>query len=244
MTEAQAPRLSLSIAALREARSKEDIDHAIGEIRSLYGFTHLVFLSVRSPALARPHMVYCTTYPEAWTSRYLQKDYYKIDPVVAIYRTGFQPVDWSSLNQSSETVQAFFREAVATGVGRSGITVPIRGPFGARSLFSATSESSGPEWIDLRASASHDLQLLSYYVQEIFSSVTGLYSRYYRGLSRREQECLQLLAMGVVPKRIALRLQLSESAVRLYLAKAKRKLNAETTYQAIARASFLELIEV
>jgi DNA-binding CsgD family transcriptional regulator len=244
MVEAQALKLSLSITKLRGVRSRQEFDGAIGEIRSLYGFAHLVFLCVRSPVVEGPLLLYCTTYPEEWTSRYLQKEYFNIDPVVAIYRTGFQPVDWSSLDLSSEKTRDLFSEAVEMGVGRNGVTVPIRGPSGERSLFSATSNMPRREWRDLRASARHDLMLLSHYMHERFLSINGIRTRHHRGLSRREQECLQLLARGVVPKRIASRLQLSESAVRLYLGTARRKLKAETTYQAIARASFLELIEV
>lgn len=86
--------------------------------------------------------------------------------------------------------------------------------------------------------------LLSHYMHEKFLIITGVRSDHYGSLSRRERECLQLIARGSVPKRIARQLQLSESAVRLYLANARRKLEARTVYQAIARASFLEFIEV
>lgn len=232
------------MAAVREASSKRDLDSAIGVIRNLYGFAHVVFLSVKVSAFERPHMAYCTTYPDEWTLRYLQKDYFRIDPVVAIYRTGFHPVDWSSLDQSSENARELFREAGAMGIGSNGITVPVRGPSGERSLFSATSDASEQDWRHLCEATKHDLMLLSHYMHERFLAVTGTRARRYRELSRRERECLELLAKGLVPKRIAVNLQLSESAVRLYLASARRKLNAATIYQAIARASFLELIDV
>ncbi len=38
---------------------------------------------------------YCTTYPEAWVTTYLEPGYFDVDPVLDIIRWGFLPVDWS-----------------------------------------------------------------------------------------------------------------------------------------------------
>ncbi|MGV1768238.1 LuxR family transcriptional regulator [Rhizobium rhizogenes] len=244
MENRQQPPLSWSLAMLRRVGSRADLNGAIAHIRDRYQFAHLVFLVVRPANRADPYPFYCTTYPEDWTSLYLDRNYFEIDPVIELSRTGFLPVDWSNLDRRSPETRGFFKEAESFGIGRHGLTVPIRGPSGERSLFSMTSNLPRPEWRKLRSSSNHDLQILSHYLHEKALSVWGLRSGGgYRKLSRREQECLQLLARGVVSKRIAERLQISENAVRLYLKLAKRKLNAATTYQAIARASFLEIIQ-
>ncbi|MCJ9722227.1 LuxR family transcriptional regulator [Agrobacterium sp. SHOUNA12C] len=244
MENRQLSPLSWSLAMLRRVGSRADLNVAIAQIRERYHFAHLVFLVVRPANRADADPFYCTTYPEEWTSLYLRKNYFEIDPVMELSRTGFLPVDWSSLDRRSPGTRDFFKEAGSFDVGRHGLTIPIRGPSGERSLFSATSNLRRPEWRKLRSSSNHDLQILSHYLHEKALSVWGLRSGGgYRKLSRREQECLQLLARGVVSKRIAARLQISENAVRLYLKLAKRKLNAATTYQAIARASFLEIIQ-
>ncbi len=57
-------------------------------------------------------------------------------------------------------------------------------------------------------------------------------------LSERERECLIWLCAGLRVSMIADRLSLSESAVRLYITNARRKLGANTREQAIARAIF------
>ncbi|AEI04463.1 putative transcriptional regulatory, LuxR family (plasmid) [Afipia carboxidovorans OM5] len=62
-------------------------------------------------------------------------------------------------------------------------------------------------------------------------------------LSRRETQCLQMLAEGIAPKNIAATLRLSEAAVRLYLQRARKRLNCATTLQAAVKASTLGLIE-
>ena len=239
-------KLKLSVATLIRADSKRDLDNAVLVIRDLYGFAHMTFLLVDVSADERALTTYCTTYPQEWTARYLERNYFRIDPVVATFRTGFLPVDWSSLDKFSEGAREMFREAIKLGIGPNGVTVPVRGPSGERSLFSATatSTSSRQDWRALRRSTEHDLMLLSHYIHEKFLMATGVRSNRYRSLSRRERECLELVARGSVPKGIARQLHLSESAVRLYLANARRKLEAATVYQAIARASFLELIDV
>lgn len=237
-------QLASSLAILRKAASEADLNVAVADIRDRYQFAHLVFLLVRLANRTDTYPWYCTTYAEEWTSLYLRNNYFEIDPVIELYKSGFLPVDWSSLDRRSTRTRSFFQEANAFGVGRHGVTVPVRGPSGERSLFSATSNLPGREWRNLLASSSHELQVLSCYLHEKVLTVSGLRrGGGYRKLSRREQECLQLLASGMVPKRIAARLQISEDAVRLYLRLARRKLDAATIYQAIARASFLELVQ-
>ena len=244
MEDRQQSPLSWSLAMLRRAGSRADLNVAIADIRDRYQFAHLVILVVSPVNRTDAHPFYCATYPEEWTSLYLDQNYFEIDPVIELSRTGFLPVDWSHLDRRSARTRGFFKEADSFEIGRHGLTVPVRGPSGERSLFSVTSNLRWPEWRKLRSASNHDLQILSHYLHEKALSVSGLRTTGgYAKLSRREQECLQLLARGVVSKRIAARLQISENAVRLYLKLAKRKLNATTTYQAIARASFLEIIQ-
>lgn len=244
MEDRQQSPLSWSLTRLRRVGSGADLNVAIANIRDRYQFAHLAFLVVRLANPADTHPFYCATYPEEWTSLYLDRNYFAIDPVINLSRTGFLPVDWSNLDRRSARTRSFFMEARSFDIGRYGLTVPIRGPSGERSLFSVTSNLRRAEWRKLLLSSNHDIQILSHYLHEKALSASGLRtSGGYRKLSRREQECLQLLAHGLVSKRIAAKLQISENAVRLYLKLAKRKLDAKTMYQAIARASFLEIIQ-
>jgi DNA-binding CsgD family transcriptional regulator len=244
MEDRQQSPLSWSLTKLRRVGNRADLNVAVADIRDRYQFAHLTFLMVRAANRPDIHPFFCTTYPEEWTSLYLDRNYFEIDPVIELSRTGFLPVDWSNLDRRSARTRSFFKEAESFEIGRHGLTVPVRGLGGERSLFSVTSNLRRPEWRKLRSSSNYDLQILSCYLHEKALSVWGLReSGSYRKLSRREQECLQLLARGVVSKRIAARLQISENAVRLYLKLAKRKLDAATIYQAVARASFHELIQ-
>ncbi len=63
-------------------------------------------------------------------------------------------------------------------------------------------------------------------------------------LTVRERECLQRLAEGDPPKKIATTLELSEAAVRLYLKRARTRLGAVNLMQAVIIALRANLIDV
>jgi DNA-binding CsgD family transcriptional regulator len=56
--------------------------------------------------------------------------------------------------------------------------------------------------------------------------------------------CLSLAASGRVAKQMAAALGVSEKTVELYLARARRKLGARTTTQAVATALLMALLEI
>lgn len=205
----------------------------------------MTFLVEHIRGRSQKYPYYCTTYPEAWTQRYIDNGYFDVDPVVDVLRWGHLPVDWSTLDWHAPPASRFFKEARRHKIGPHGLTVPIRGPAGERCLFSVTSNRSKRDWSRLRASSIHELHILSHCLHETVLTVTGLRdATSYRELSRRERQCLQLLAAGRISKQIAAALGISESAVKLYLRSARDKLGAATSHQAVAKASFYELIEL
>lgn len=238
-------RLSSSLKTLRAVNHREDICPALDALCERYDLSHVTFLVVCSGGGSNSFPYYCTTYPGTWTAKYLERGYFDIDPVIDIMRWGFLPVDWGSLDRQSGGAHRLFKEARAHGIGSQGLTIPIRGSHGERSLFSVTSTLPRREWTRLRDSSIHEMQILSHYLHETVFDALGFrkFGRI-RKLSGRESQCLQLLAMGRISKQIAAELGISESAVKLYLRSARLKLGAVTSHHAVARATFLELIKV
>ncbi|WP_244477691.1 MULTISPECIES: LuxR family transcriptional regulator [unclassified Rhizobium] len=235
----------MSLADLQALVYPGDLAGALHTICARYGVSHMTFLVVRiaNGPLASPY--YCSTYPTDWIRTYLANDYFTIDPVIDVARWGLLPVDWSTLDQRSVQAERLFDEAAANGIGPNGLTIPVRGANGERCLFSVTSDLPEKDWSALRGSALHDLHILSYYLHEQVLEISGLRQpALLRSLSGRERQCLQLLGSGKIYKQIAATLGISESAVRLYVRKARRKLSATTSYHAVAKASYLELIDV
>jgi DNA-binding CsgD family transcriptional regulator len=238
-------RLSSSLAMLRAAKHRDQLEPALRDLCLRYGLSHMTFLVAHIRGQSARYPYFCTTYPAAWTEAYFERNYFDVDPVIGVLRWGHLPVDWSSLDWRPTPADHFFKEATRHGVGPHGLTVPVRGPKGERCLFSVTSNCPKRDWSSVRASSIHELHILSHYLHETVLAVTGLRDAGgYRELSARERQCLQLLATGRISKQIAAALGISESAVKLYLRSARTKLDASTSHQAVAKASFLELIDL
>lgn len=238
-------RLSLSLAHLQALTGPDELVGALSAICARYSLSHMTFLVVRTGADSTVSPFYCSTYPAKWIQTYFANDYIAVDPVIDVARSGLLPVDWSALAQTSASAIRLFEEATAHGIGPNGLSIPVRGGNGERCLFSVASSLTRSDWSILCASALHDLHILSYYLHEKVFEVSGLRRpALLRELSRREQQCLQMLASGRIYKQIAAALGISESAVRLYVRKARRKLNATTSHHAVAKASYLELIDI
>jgi len=238
-------RLSLSLATLRAARNRDQLNPVLEKLCALYGLSHMTFLVAHIRRQTARYPYFCSTYPAAWTRTYVEQWHFDIDPVINVLRWGHLPVDWAALDWRPMPVRRFLKEARCHNIGPNGLTVPVRGPRGERCLFSVASNRSKRDWLKLRASSIHDLHILSHYLHETVLFLTGLRDGgHHRALSRRETQCLQLLAEGRISKQIAAALGISESAVKLYLRSARTKLEATSTYQAVAKASFHELIKL
>ncbi|TDX76209.1 autoinducer binding domain-containing protein [Neorhizobium sp. R1-B] len=88
----------------------------------------------------------------------------------------------------------------AHGIGLGGLTVPVRGRNGERSLFSVTRELPKCDWLRLRASTIHELQILPQYFHEKALSAGGLWEGDRDlNLAKRESQYLQLLAKVEFP---------------------------------------------
>jgi DNA-binding CsgD family transcriptional regulator len=238
-------RLSVSLVDLQALAHPDELTGALHKICTRYEVSHMTFLVVRTGSALENPPFYCSTYPQDWIRTYIANNYFSVDPVIDIARWGLLPVDWSALDLRSSPVERLFDDALTSGIGPNGLTIPVRGANGERCLFSVTSDLSKGDWSALCASTLHDLHILSYYLHEQVLAISGLrQATLLRGLSNRERQCLQLLASGNIYKQIAAVLGISESAVRLYVRKARRKLSATTSHHAVAKASYLELIDV
>lgn len=236
-------RFGAVLETISKASSLFDMSTELANIRDIYGLANVVYHAVRIPRNEQRNPILLLTYDQSWVSRYIERDYFDLDPVVLNGRNGFLPIDWKEVDRTSPYARYFFAEADRYGVGRNGLTLPIRGVNGERALFTVTSNCSDRDWSALRLTCLRDFQMIGHYVHDRSVQIAGLR----RGLparrpSRRELQCLEAFSRGSPPKRIAADLGVSESAVRLYLHSIRRKLECTTVPQAIGVALDLELI--
>jgi LuxR family transcriptional regulator, quorum-sensing system regulator RaiR len=229
---------------IERAASVNELSAVLVGLRDESGLAHLVYHAAHVPAFEKVNPLLVLTYDDAWVKRYVERDYFRIDPVVLAGQKSFLPIDWLTVEHSSKEARHFFSEAQSYGVGRHGFTLPIRGPAGERALFTITTNATDEHWHRWRFSHLRDFHLLAHYFHDRAMRLAGLrYDHVMRPLSPREKQCLERLVQGQVPGQIADALGLSVSAVHAYLRTARRKLECATIEQAIAKAIRLDIVQ-
>jgi DNA-binding CsgD family transcriptional regulator len=231
-------------AAIERAGTVDELSAALFELRNESGLAHLVYHAALVPAFDKTNPLLLLTYDQAWVKRYVERDYFRIDPVVLSGRESFLPIDWLTVEHVSKEARHFFAEAERYGVGRHGFTLPIRGPAGERALFTITTNATDEHWHRWRFSHLRDFHLLAHYFHDRAMRVAKLrYDRVMRPLSPRERQCLERVMQGHAPSQVAHALGLSVSAVHAHLRAARQKLECSSTEQAVAKAIRLEIIQ-
>ncbi len=243
LTARRDERFEAALVSVQLASDIPALQRAVSGLLEPYGLRHAVYHALRIPHAAINQEVIAFTYPSDWVSHYLSRRYYTIDPVVRAGERSMVPVDWATLDKSPPAVRRLFDEAAEAGLGKHGLTIPIRGPFGDQAIFTVTSNATDRDWQALKSDYVRDMQIIGNYIH---ARVLGLRNASPPGhvpaLSSREREALQWAAAGKTIDETATILRLSPSAVRTYLDSARHKLDCLTKPQAVARAMQLGLI--
>jgi DNA-binding CsgD family transcriptional regulator len=185
------------------------------------------------------------TYDPVWVQRYVDKEYLRVDPVVAGCFARFHPVDWKRLDWTSKPARTFQADAMAHGIGDQGYSIPIRGPSGQFALFTVSHHCPDAEWDDFTRRHQRALILVAHYFnQKALDIAKDRLPEPSRSLSPREADALTYLAMGYARGQVADILAISEHTLRAYIESAKYKLSALNTTHAVARAMAEGLIVV
>ena len=222
------------IESLLAARTLDDIKAQVFRLRGDLDVENVTYHAVNASGGA----TVAVTYPDDWTERYLSQDYARIDPVVKASFSSYAPVDWRRLEWSGRAIRQFWDEAEDAGVGRNGLSVPIRGPGGQFALFSINRAGTDRRWELLLRERSNDLLLLSHYFNEATLRITQGHfpEETTERLSPREVDALTLLAIGLSRSKAAETLEISEHTLRVYIESARAKLKALNTVHAVSKA--------
>lgn len=175
----------------------------------------------------------------AWRETYLTRGDARIDPFLSICCTTYHAIDTGidHLQQHdilSSPQRSLIMEAADYGI-RSGFSAvtQLRGAHGAAG-WNLCSSLGAREVAALRRDRQDALRLAALHAHHALVQVRKLPA--VRTLSRREADCLALVARGDRSKGIARKLALSPVTVDLYLRNAREKLGAATREQAVAIA--------
>lgn len=228
------------VRKLEDIRSENDIPSALLEIAKESRAANIAYMAEIASTLDEELIRYIT-YSKEWESRYFDREYLRIDPVAdGINRK--LPFDWQAV-AGTASLHWLFAEAESFGVGRQGVSVPMRGASGERALITLTSFHSNREWETRRWRYQAFVSAFAPYLHEFALLLHHREPRNIR-LSYRQRQCLELYARGYAPKQIAAHLGISSSMTREHLHCARRKLGSLTLSSAVLRASRLNLVHI
>lgn len=182
-------------------------------------------------------LTWLSTYDEGYTAVYMQEFTPFGDPAFATCFSRFLPLDWAELRDASDEARTIHSAAAAFGIGKQGISYPIRDPGFGDAMFSVNMDCADADWRTLRMEIVGVFHLFAHYfhlrMKDVIASrpVTSEYD-----LSAREREVLAWAAEGKTAWETARLLNVSERAIRLYTENAMSKLRAKTKTQAVAIA--------
>lgn len=221
------------IEKLQRVRTLDELNDCVISLRNDLGVEHVVYHSVNSTGEQYAALTYSTD----WVERYLDKDYARVDPVVQSCYRRFHPVQWKQIDWSGKTARNFLGEAVTSGIGNQGFSVPIRGPSGQFALFTVNDNATDETWQKFSLENTADLILISHYInQKALEIERGSDILDSPSLSPRETDALTMLALGYSRAQAAESLSISEHTLRVYIESARFKLAAANTTHAVARA--------
>jgi LuxR family transcriptional regulator, quorum-sensing system regulator BjaR1 len=184
-----------------------------------------------------PYIMACG-WPEEWSSRYRQKDYVHVDPVIRQVRLANKPFMWSEapVAQDDSAAQKVMNEGAEFGLVE-GFAVPIYTTHGFQAIV-----TFGAGALTLDKSEQAGLHLIAIYAHQAIRSLlpnSGKGKGFWqleKQLSGREIECLKWTAAGKTAYEISIITGLSHRTVEHYLINSMRKLNATNRVQAVAEA--------
>jgi DNA-binding CsgD family transcriptional regulator len=216
--------------------NEQDLEETLKAIAADIGVYHIAYLRFSPDKSSDTSLLTgVVTYSIRWQTRYFEKQYVLIDPVIAYGSKSVLPFDWDELASEDPSVQTFFVDAASHDVGRNGISIPVRNRRGAYSLVSFTSNHTKQEWLEYKKNNMIKLQLMSVLIDSAASINLKLNSAPVK-LSKREEQCLIWAARGKTYQDISEILNISFGSVKSYLDTARHKLNCINLTHAVAVA--------
>lgn len=233
---------------LRAADTHEQAERVLSAEISKFGFLHFVYALIpRNPNGDVDEYVNINTLDPDWMSFYIKERLYENDYAALHCVHSNHPLYWSKMHRQIEQgvitgplskIALISRE---WGVG-NGFTVPLKhiGQYRAGISLIAAPDASVTEQDKLFSC--HQPHLLA--LLDVFHALVdhrSLSVEHYK-LTQRQIEVLKWLAEGLLTDGVAHRLNISVDTVDKHLKKARQRLGAATTTQAVARAVSLGLL--
>ncbi|WP_421695114.1 helix-turn-helix transcriptional regulator [Aestuariivirga sp.] len=212
--------------------------------RDRLGVLNLSYWFLGSSSAVPDRMTWYSTYDQTYTAIYMRDFSPLRDRAFQLSFTRLLPLDWEEARAGDQTVEHIHQLAERFGIGRHGISIPIRDTGLGDALFSINFDCDSVQWGQLRREMANEAHLFGHYYHQRMKRLLGAPAPSTAfDLSPREREVLQWAAEGMTAGQTARLLKVSESAVNLYAARAMSKLRARTKTQAVAIAVRNKLLQ-
>jgi len=218
----------------------QTLEEALENVASAMHLKHISYVQFAAHS-DRRIISTIVTYPTDWQIRYAQQCYFRIDPVITIGCERVTPFDWDEIKTIDSGAAAFFEDALTFGIGRNGVSVPVRNRAGGFALASFTSDRSKEEWAEFKKENMTILQSVAAIIDSA-ASFTRKTPPFPATLSKNEKRYLGLFAAKQNVNDIAEEVGVSPGIVKLYLDTARHKLRCLSVTQAISIAIATESI--
>jgi LuxR family transcriptional activator of conjugal transfer of Ti plasmids len=223
------------IDQILEGHSHSTLCEAMSRASEALGLHSFAYIDIAPRSKIEPTLI--STYPEAWTSRYLQQRFQEHDPVIVRARQCTAPFDWGADTLTaaiSPKGREIFDEAAHYGI-RYGFSIPVPTEAGPCVVVSFATDERRPSF---EACIGEHGAVLQFMAMLFHRNVRSLSPRDRQigdiVLSAREFECLDWASRGKSAWEIGRILSISRSTAAFHLENAKRKLGVRSINQAVA----------
>lgn len=226
-------KLQLFLAELDIANTRVEVWKVITEFYENYGFDSIIYAD---KVLDDVEILTCL--PQYWQDHYVDQKYQNIDPFFSYCCRSM-----CSTNTGEEYLSQYdyqhcaAEQLIGEAAGMSaGFSVTYK-PWGANGAGGWNIGSSLNKQKVEKIKKQHEdtLHLASFFAREAIVK-TQQNETESPSLSKREKECLLWLTTGIRTKEIAHKLNLKPVTIELYLNNAKKKFNANTREELVAKA--------
>jgi LuxR family quorum sensing-dependent transcriptional regulator len=223
------------IQSLERISSEDEAFVELRKVADFFGLGSFAISGIPEPNEKMDPYVLMNGWPEEWSKRYLENQYFRIDPVIQRTILSDNAFVWSdhlkTMNVSRQGM-TFMREAMDFGF-IDGFSVPIHSIMGFRAIVTYASDR-----VDLSNEARSALHMVSIYahnkIKELKSGGKELLFERSTNLTPREKECISWCAEGKTAWEISTILGISERTVTHILENAQKKMNTTNRTQLVA----------
>jgi len=227
---------AISLTDIILGKNTKDMTEILKDIASELGLLHISFVRFASNrSWDVSIMTSISTHSKSWQVRYFLKRYALVDPIIRHGSAAILPFDWDTLpTDNSETVK-FFADARRHGVGRNGLSIPVRNRKNTHSVVSFSNDATRDVWEAFKSANMTFLQQLCALIDSA-ASIEAKLPKSAVQLSLREEQCLVWAARGKTYQEVADILGLSVGSVKTNLDTARHKLHCINLTHAVGVA--------